>query len=175
MSLVPGHLNTRDPEAIRGTARVRAVEPLWFAALDQQASSRRRTRVYVVWGPHFVSGGWSRVCEVGRRGDGQPDWDAFVIYQQRMRGSSLSPEETIRQLHADNEARIERNKQSLSAIAKEKLEYGRAAVAADLAGASRFSSDDVLNGLRMADEGRTKAPPKGQVFSLPGEGQKAKP
>lgn len=172
MSLVPAYLNTRDPEAIRGTSRVRAVEPLWFAALDQQASTRRKKRVYVVWGPHFVRGGWGPVCEVGMRGDGNPDWDAFVICQQRARGSGITPEETIRRLHAENEARIERNKQSLSDVAKEKLEYARSAVAADLAGASRFSSEDVLNGLRMADEGRSKAPPKGQVFSLPGE-QKA--
>jgi hypothetical protein len=145
MTLLPFWLDTRDPEAVRGTARVRSVEPLWLAALDRRASARQGRPVYVVWGPQFTRGGWGPVCELGTVA-GSPDWTGFVVAQQQARRGA---ERVVDRVLAHNERLIRDRERVQTDHRLAAAEYFGEAIAQEQDGTLRYGAQDVLRGWKQ--------------------------
>lgn len=158
--MLPFWLDTKDPEAKRGTVHVRGVDANLIVGLDT------RRQVYMVWGPSLALGGWCAIfdCEDdrGRAFRGTVPWPLIVHELRVARDSEELSADRVQRLNDEREAA------SIRALQDEQYEaavYCAKGVAGDLSGSGRHSPEDVLDGYWNARESR-KAPPKGQIISV---------
>ena len=95
-----------------------------------------------------------------------PDtYPMYVLAELRRRDRPLN----IRQMSEETAKAAEREWDAAQSEMGEQAKYVARAVAQEAAGALRGGSADVLLGLRLANEGRSRAPVQRQIF-LPGRG-----
>jgi hypothetical protein len=163
--ILPIWFDARDPEAQRGTVRLRSIDPNLIAGLN------RKRGVYEIWGPSTVQAGWVPLVECsddyGKPYRGNVPWDLICISIARARQDGESAVDRVlahnERLRASRQATIDdRNRAS--------VQYAQKAIADEWDSASRFSSADVMLGLKNADEGRSKrtAEERTELISLPG-------
>lgn len=158
---LPGWLDTRDPEAARGTVRLRTIDANLVVGLD------RRRGVFQVWGPSLSAGGWVALCDcqddAGEPFRGSVPWEVILASLVRARGGELS---------ADVAARHnERLQRSADAALDDRIVEGARfyarAVAGEREGWGRWDALEVEDAFRCADEGRSKAEPRGVKHFVP--------
>lgn len=163
----PAELDLRDPDAKRGTLILRGIDRELVVGFN------RRRHVYEIYAPSLSAGGWVH-CVDAMNDQGRPlrspvPWQDVAFAIKDARDSELTPVERV----AQHNARLaDAEDRRLRQEAKEKVAYVRPAIRAETLGASRHSTDDVMQALKNAENGTTKAPAKGQKFSLPGEAVK---
>ena len=137
---IPAHIDTADPEAIRGTARVRLVDPAWLIGFNTIRA------VYELWGPSLERC-WCHLLDV-RADDGTPfrgvvPWERIVAALQRGRDAG---ERLATETHEHNERLRAANNARESARLKDIVRYGHRGILAEQRGASRWASADVAEG-----------------------------
>ena len=146
--VLPAHLDTRGAEAVRGTNRVRAVDPNLIVGLDT------RRGVHQVWGPSLSAGGWVPLMDVrddlGVPYRGIVPWELVTAAILRGRaGGDQVADRIIRH----NEDLVRRREAQQRAETGEKVRYCAHAVAREWSGDGRYSAEDMLAGLRQAESG----------------------
>lgn len=157
---LPWWLDTRDPEAIRGTTRLRTIDPNLIVGRN------RKTKVFEVWGPSLHYCGWVAICEC--RDDQWNPWYANVPWERvvasliEARDGMLAPDRAAahnERLQAEMDAR-ERDR------VREGVKYYRRHVQGQDRGYGRHSDQDVADGWHAALSS-AKPAPRGQVISIP--------
>lgn len=155
----PAWLDTRDPEALRGTSRLRTIDPNLTVGLNLQ------TRAYEVWGPSIHFRGWVPICvcqdEQGRPWRGTVPWDRVIASLIQAREGELAPD-----VAAAHNEKIQRDVDDRErARVREGVKYYRKAVQGELEGYGRHRDQDVADGWRSANES-AKPQPRGRVISI---------
>jgi hypothetical protein len=153
--MLPYWLDTGDPEAQRGSTRVRSVDRNLIVGRD------RRRGVFQVWGPSLSAGGWLPICDCqddrGRPFRGTVPWELVVAALVQARGGELSADVAARHNEALDRAKDAELERQVEAGAK----YYARAVAGEREGWGRWDYRDVEDAYRMAQEGGSKAAPRG--------------
>lgn len=152
----PAWLDLRDPEAMRGTVRVRSVDPNFTVGLDT------RRQVYQVWGPALELGGYVPIMEVqddrGVPYRGLVPWELVQHAIRRGRESTTSAVDRVaehnRQLTASRKADMENEH-------LEAAKYCEEAMVREFQGNSPWDARDVMDGYRSALTGSGKAEKRG--------------
>lgn len=167
--MLPVWLDTGDPEAARGSVRVRTVDRNLIVGVD------RRRGVFQVWGPSLQTGGWVPICDCqddrGQPFRGTVPWEMVVGALIQARGGELSADVVARH----NEALDRSREQELDRQVEEGARFYARAVAGEREGWSRWSTSDVEDAYRSANEGRSKAEPRGRVTFVPERRKPAAP
>lgn len=157
----PVWLDTTNPEAQRGTTRLRAIDPNLTAGLDS------RRGVMMVWGPSLEFGGWIPICDCqddrGVPFRGHIPWEIILAELREAREGTLSADRVL----AAQDRQMQERDAFLSRQAEEGAAFYRQAVAGEVSGSGRFSAEDVGQAWRRQVHGEKPAP-KGQIISLPG-------
>jgi len=160
--VLPQWLATTDPEALRGTQRLRTVDRNLIVGLD------RRRGVFQVWGPSLSSGGWVPICDCqddeGRPFRGFVPWDLIAAALIRAREGELSADIVERhneRLYADEDRRVDER-------TADGAEFYARAVAGEREGWGRFAAEDVEAAYLRQVLGE-KPEAQGVVHSLPGK------
>lgn len=153
--MLPHWLDTGDPEAQRGSTRVRSVDRNLIVGRD------RRRGVFQVWGPSLSAGGWLPICDCqddrGRPFRGTVPWELVVAALVQARGGELSADVAARH----NEALDRAKDAELDRQVEEGAKYYARAVAGEREGWGRWDYREVEDAYRMAQEGGSKAAPRG--------------
>jgi len=159
--MLPSWLDTRHPEAARGTTRVRSVDANLIIGRDL------RRDVFQVWGPSLDAGGWVPLCDcqddTGRPFRGAVPWELIVASLVQARGGELSVDVAARH----NEALDRANDAALDRRLEEGAKFYARAVAGEREGWGRWDAAEVEDAYRMAMEGGGKAAPRGVKHFLP--------
>jgi hypothetical protein len=141
--MFPAWLDTRDPEAVRGSNRVRAFDRNMVIGLDT------RRWVYQLWGPSISAGGWVPIADVtddyGQplRGSGLV-WDSVLLMVQRAREGA---EAACDRVHAHNERLRASRLADMQADRRERTAYCAKAIGREVNGDGRYSAEDMVRGL----------------------------
>lgn len=153
--MLPVWLDTSDPEAARGSVRVRTVDRNLIVGLD------RRRGVFQVWGPSLGVGGWVPICDcqddLGRPFRGAVPWELVISALVQARAGELSAD--VVQRHNET---LDRNRDAeLDRRTQEGAEFYARAVAGEREGWGRWDASDVeaayqrqVNGVKPAPSGR---------------------
>lgn len=166
--MLPHWLDTRDPEAQRGSTRVRAVDRNLIVGRDQ------RRGVFQVWGPSLSAGGWLPICDcqddTGRPFRGLVPWEVIVAALVQARGGALSADVAARH----NDALDRSREEALDRQVDEGCRFYARAVAGEREGWGRWDHREVEDAYRMAQEGGGKATPRGVQHFVMGTGDSFK-
>jgi hypothetical protein len=158
---LPEHLRPNLPECQRLTRVVACIDRKLRCVWNGQ------TQRYELWGPSREFG-WAFISAVEKDGAPMhPDcYPVLMLATLRARDQPLN----MKAIAERNAQRVEREWQATMDEAGEAAKYVAAAVAQEAIGAARHGSQDVMDGLRFAYEGRSRAPARsrGQIISLPG-------
>jgi hypothetical protein len=156
--LLPGWVDTSDPEAIRGSYQIRRIDANLVVALN------RRSQVYEVWGPSITAGGWVPICECRddewRPYRGSVPWPLIVQALLNAREGEPACEVAARR----NEERAARDERQRGDELREALRYAHRAVNLECRGASPYPVRDVVEGYMNARDGRAKMRATGRVI-----------
>lgn len=167
--VLPGYVDTRDPEAVRGTNRVRSVDPNLLAVFNREQWGNDGVQgMYQVWGPSVDAGGWVPLLDVmddyGKPYRGVIPWELVVaaIVRGREEGEGV-----IDRILAHNERLQAADEARRRNDCREGVRYFRRAIAGEVSGWGRWSAEDVARGYRSAKDSE-KAAPVGQRVFVPG-------
>jgi len=142
--MLPVWLDTADPEAAKGSTRVRTVDRNLIVGVD------RRRGVFQVWGPSLSTGGWVPICDCqddgGRPFRGTVPWEVVVSALVQARGGELSADVVARhneKLEQSQEAEFDRR-------VDEGARFYARAVAGEREGWGRWDAADVEAAYRKA-------------------------
>lgn len=155
----PHWLDTRDPEARRGTDRVRTIDPNLTVGLNL------RQRHYEIWGPSIHYRGWIPLCicqdDQGRTWRGNVPWDRVIASLIQAREGELAPDRVARH---NEEARDAVDRRERDRV-REGAKYYHKHVQGQDAGHGRHSDQDVADGWHAALSS-SKPQPRERVISI---------
>jgi hypothetical protein len=151
--MLPAWLNTRDPEAVRGTARVRAVDPNLLVGFNAARNQ------FEIWGPHYRSGGelgngWGCIVPVtddrGIPYRGPVPWDRITVELCRLRAAAdRAAGRAVQAMAERNARRRQAAERDLSTFQQEAARYFAEPIAREADGDGRWKAADVLRGFRQ--------------------------
>lgn len=127
----PTYFDTQHPEAIRGTTRLRTIDPNLIVGWNG-----REARLQI-WGPSIAFGGWTPICDVaddyGKPYLQQVPWELILAALLEMREGELSSDKLVR-LDAERRAELDREQREMLA---EGASYYQRGVSGELNGWGR--------------------------------------
>jgi hypothetical protein len=155
----PLWIDTEDPDAKRGTIKLRTMDPNLTVGLNV------RTHEYEVWGPSLEVGGWVPLCACLKDG-GEPyrnpvPWDLIMVALRNAREGELSADWADRK----NQEHLAAQEQQRTAFEEEALRFFLPAISGDLSGSGRHSGESAMDAWNRQTYGQ-KAAPKGRIISV---------
>lgn len=159
---VPEWVDTQDPEAMRGTQKIRVIDRNLFVGWDRSKAA------FVIYGPSIRAKGWIPLV-VCQDDYGVPyrcpvPWDVICLSLLKAREGELACDIANQR----NDERMNREAELLMDRNREIARYAAGAVASEIAGNGRFDGRDLTDAVQCADEGRTKTEPRHKIVSVGG-------
>jgi hypothetical protein len=157
-SFLPPYLDLRRDEAVRGTNRLRSIDPLLLVAWNT------RRELYEVWGPSMLARGWVPICECsddyGRPFRDQVPWELIMegLIQAREGDQAREALEQNERMHASRQA-------ALDAKNREGASYFDRAIVGEIEGWGRWDGRDVADGWNAAAHGQKPAPRGFKIYA----------
>jgi hypothetical protein len=159
MSLLPPYLDTKMPEAVRGTNRLRSIDPNLIVGWDT------RRGVFTVYGPSIAFRGWVPIADCADD-QGRP-FRQIVPWELIMRGlveAQDGPSSAEKAL-AHNERQHAARQADLDARNHAAAEYFDDAMQGEIEGWGRHRGQDVADGWKSATASQKPEPVGQRVFA----------
>jgi hypothetical protein len=156
--MLPHFIDTKDPEAVRGTYQLRRIDANLTVGLD------RRRHVYQVWGPSLSAGGWVPICD-GPDDDGRPyrgtvPWELICHALIQARDGEPACDRAAR----ENERREAELAARHGAEVTDALRFGRRAIAGERSGWGRWSGQEVAEAYARQAYGEKPGPTGRKIY-----------
>lgn len=159
MSFLPPYLDTKAPEAVRGTNRLRSLDTNLIVGLDT------RRGVFTIYGPSTTFRGWVPIADA-QDDNGRP-FRGIVPWELIMKGliDAQDGPTCAERAFAANERMEHERQQTLDNRNHAAAEYFNEAMVGELEGWGRWSGQDVADGWHSASESAKPAPIEQRTFA----------